>query len=321
MPDREIYTKFSGRIGRHARQGETRALCPGDKAVMRSIFLAWVLAAIFAALPVFAGVTGVAPGIKESQPAFKGPQPKVNVLKKPGFIPKTGEQSGSSTETQPETTQETPAQTVSDIQIQAVEFRTFPNLPACRLKLVVSLTNTGDTPTSSNLVLRPVYRLAAGVLETAASDIAVPSLAAGETRECMGSVPLRDNLEREVLVELRDGGTVLTSGVSQMPPVAKPSGDNVALGEATFAPPLVYVVVHNTGNADVTGVSLHMQGLPDTDGSQPVNIMSTGIPCLPAGGSGVAEFTVPATPFAAYKVRLSATEAIQQIAEKIYPRP
>lgn len=109
----------------------------------------------------------------------------------------------------------------------------------------------------------------------------------------MGSVPLRVNLEREVLVEVRDGGTVLTSGVSQMPPVAKPSGDNVALGEATFAPPLVYVVVNNTGNADVTGVSLHMQGLPDMEGSQPVSIMSTGIPCLPAGGAALPSSPCP----------------------------
>jgi hypothetical protein len=235
MPDREIFTTFSGRIGKHACQGEARTQHPGYKAFRITIVVAWVLAAVFAALPALAGVTAPA-GIKESQPALKGPQPKVNVLKKPAFVPKTGEQSGSSTETQPETTQETPPQTVSDIQIQAVEFRTYPNLPACRLKLVVSLTNTGSSPTGTNLVLRPVYRLAAGVLETAASDIAVPSLAAGETRECVGNVPLRENLEREVLVELRDGSTVLTSGVFQMSPVAKPSANNVSLGDATFSP-------------------------------------------------------------------------------------
>jgi hypothetical protein len=320
MPDREIFTTFSGRIGKHACQGEARTQHPGYKAFRITIVVAWVLAAVFAALPALAGVTAPA-GIKESQPALKGPPPKVNVLKKPAFVPKTGEQSGSSTETQPETTQETPPQTVSDIQIQAVEFRTYPNLPACRLKLVVSLTNTGSSPTGTNLVLRPVYRLAAGVLETAASDIAVPSLAAGETRECVGNVPLRENLEREVLVELRDGSTVLTSGVFQMSPVAKPSANNVSLGDATFSPPLVHVVVLNTGNTDVTGVSLQMHGIPDTDGSQPVNIMSTGIPCLPAGGSGIAEFTVPTTPYAAYRVRLSATGGAQHFSERTYPRP
>ncbi len=283
---------------------------------MGRLLAALVIIAILAA-PAMAQNQGVKQGIKDNVPALTTPQLKIKQLPKNAVAPQPG-QTGSvqGTETSPETQQ--PA-----ANVQFADFRFMPasqSGPACVLKWTVSVRNTG-TAATGNLVLRPIYRKAAGVNESAWQDILIGPLAAGATEAHVGFVPMREHEEAEVVLELRDGNNLLASEVFPLPVSVRPSSENLALNDATISGEWMSFTVRNTSNNDVNPVNYSIRGIADPAGQASEQLTSGIIQCVPAGGGADVRANITLAPYPAYRIILFTGSVTSPLVERTFPRP
>lgn len=274
--------------------------------------LAALIVVLFAAVPALAQNPAVKPGIQDKTPTMTTPQQKIKQLPKTAIVPQTGQEGGS----QPKTEEATP-QPVANIEFLGIEV--MPQAPpatSCMLKWVVTYQNTGTAPTG-NLLLRYVHRKAAGVNESEPYEDTVAPVAAGATSGVPGYVPSGDY--EEVVIELRDGNTVLATAVYPLPVSAAPSAGNLAISAPVISNGWISFDVQNTSNSDVREVSYVVQGILDPASPIREQLALGTVTCLPAGGSESFRHYLTLTPYPVYKIILFTGSVTSPLVERTAP--
>jgi hypothetical protein len=262
-----------------------------------------VIIAALVSTSALAGTTDIKQGVQSKNPAIMQPQVKIKNLPKSSILPQT-----------------TP-QGTAELHFQNFEVMpAFQSQPSCVLKWVVTLTNTGTKPSSSSLKLHHKYRKSEADTGVEGQVINLDSISPGETRGTTGYVPERFDGRTEVILEIRDGGTLLETTVYVLPDTIKPSSSNIALGDAVISGSQISITVRNTGNVDVNPISIRVRGL-DASGASQQLALGPIMPCVPAGGSETVAVQIPANSYQAYKVQLSPNGLSEIIAERDYPKP
>lgn len=290
---------------------------------MKKSFAVAAAVAFLVSAPAFAELPSAKQVLTTKPQTLTTPQQqKIKRLPKSAVPVQTGQDTG--TEASPNQTAETNTptpQATANIQIGGINFMPqSPSAPACQKKWVVELTNTGGADSSSTLVMTPTYRKAAGVNEQTFTDTPLEVLPAGRTVGYVGAIPMREYEETELLLNIRDGNTVLASKVFTLPEAVKPSAENVALGEGSVSTAQLSFVVENRGSIDVNTLSYRIRGIPNAGDTVSEHLTAGTIICLSPGENRTITVEIPLAPYHAYSVHLTPSGSSQIFTDKIYNR-
>lgn len=218
--------------------------------------------------------------------------------------------------------QQATPQGAAELSFQKFELSpSSPSQPQCVLKWTVAITNAGGVPSRSNLKLHHAYRKPGAATGVEGAAVSLDSISPGESRFFTGYVAERHEGRTEAVLEIRDGGTLLATATYALPDTAKPSAGNVALGDAVISGSQISVPVRNTGNVDLTAISVRVKGVAGASGASENIALGPIIPCVPAGGSETVTVQIPANSHQTYRIQLSPNGLSEIIAERDFPKP
>lgn len=196
-----------------------------------------------------------------------------------------------------------------------------PSQPQCVRKWIVTITNSGAVPSRSSFKLHHTYRKSGADTGVEGQTVNLDSISPGESRLFGGYVAEYFDGHSEAVLDIRDGDTLLATATYALPEMAKPSAGNVALGDAVISDAQISVAVRNTGNVDVTALSIRVRGIVGASGASEHITLGPIIPCIPAGGTETVTVQVPANPYQTYRIQLSPNGLSEIVDEKDFPKP
>ena len=287
---------------------------------MKTFLSMLMLIAALTTTPALTGATDIKPGVKMPNPSLKLPQSKIKTQPKSLVKPQTGQEStGTNTQTQPTGQQETPQGAL--LRFHAIQFSSAsPDEPPCMLRWQTTITNDGATPSNPNLVLRPSFRRTGETTGQEGQAIQLAAIQPGSSSQVSGLVPERINQESEIVLTLLDGGSTAAITSAILPECARPSANNVTMGEMSFSGSQATIEVRNTGAVDVGPMDCLLRGITNETGSN-VYITGSTITCIPAGAAQSIVFQLPETTHLGYLVQLKLFQKGEIFLEKTIPHP
>lgn len=263
-----------------------------------------VIIAVLVPVSVLAATADIKQAVPSKSPGVAQPQGQIKNVPKSAIL------------------QQTTPQGAAELSFQKFELTpSSPSQPQCVLKWTVTITNAGGVPSRSNLKLHHTYRKPGAATGVEGSVVNLDSISPGESRFFTGYVAERFEGKTEAVLEIRDGDTLLGTATYALPDTAKPSAGNVALGDAVISGSQISIPVRNTGNVDVTPISIRVRGVSGASGASEHITLGPIIPCVPAGGSETVTVQLPENSFQTYRIQLSPNGTSEIIAERDYPKP
>lgn len=248
------------------------------------------------------------PAVKEKlQPV--APKKEIQRLPLKTATPQTQEQAGTAEA-------ETPAPTLA-VKLESVRFSPHGN---CGLVRIMKISNTGNVPTPSTLVLHHEYIGPDNRVVEVPYAPEIPVVQPGQSWEGTLAVPIYD-LEptSQMVTRVKEGAKVLAEFISALPPMAVPSASNLSLGEGQFAPGQFSVVIGNSSDTGFSTVAVVFRGYANTGDTASEFIAAEPL-CIPAHGSQTMTVTVPANAWQGYNVVLKKSNSATEYLRRDYLR-